>query len=44
MLLTNLPVEDFATARAVIHWYRARGEIALYFRILKQSCRVEDLR
>ena len=44
MLLTNLPVEDFATAQAVINWYRARWEIAWYFRILKQGCRVEDLR
>jgi hypothetical protein len=44
MLLTNLPVEDFATAQAVINWYRARWEIELYFRILKQGCRVEELR
>jgi hypothetical protein len=44
MLLTNLVVEDFATAQAVITWYRARWEIELYFRILKQGCRIEDLR
>jgi hypothetical protein len=44
MLLTNLVVEDFVTAQAVLHWYRARWEIELYFRILKQGCRIEDLR
>jgi hypothetical protein len=44
MLLTTLPVADFATAQAVLNWYRARWEIELYFRILKQGCRIEDLR
>jgi hypothetical protein len=44
MLLTNLPVEDFATAQAVINGYRARGDMEWYCRILQPGCRVEDLR
>jgi transposase-like protein/transposase Tn5 family protein len=44
MLLTNLSVEDFKTARLILAWYRARWEIELYFRILKQGCRIEKLR
>jgi hypothetical protein len=44
MLLTNLPVDDFPTAELIIGWYRARWGIALYFRILKQGCRIEKLR
>jgi transposase Tn5 family protein len=44
MLLTNLPVDDFKTAKLIIGWYRARWEIELYFRILKQGCRIEKLR
>jgi hypothetical protein len=44
MLLTNLGVEDFATAQAVINWYRVRWAIERYFRMLKQGCRMEDLR
>jgi hypothetical protein len=44
MLLTNLPVESFAAAQRLIGWDQARWEIELYFRILKQGCRIEDLR
>jgi hypothetical protein len=44
MLLTNLPVGDFPTAELIISWYRARWEIELYFRILKQGCQIEKLR
>ena len=44
MLLTNLPVEDFKTAKVILRWYRARWEIELYFRILKQGCQIEKLR
>jgi Transposase DNA-binding/Transposase Tn5 dimerisation domain len=44
MLLTNLTVDDFSTAELLIRWYRARWEIELYFRILKQGCQVEKLR
>jgi hypothetical protein len=44
MLLTHLGVEDFVTAQAMSHWYRARGEIERYVRMLNQGCRMEDLR
>jgi hypothetical protein len=44
MLLTSLPLESPEAARRVVEWYCARWEIELYFRILKQGCRVEDLR
>lgn len=44
MRLTNLPVDDFPTAELIIGWYRARWGIELYFRILKQGCRIEKLR
>jgi len=44
MLLTNLPVEDFRTAKVILRWYRTRWEIELYFRILKQGCQIEKLR
>lgn len=44
MLLTNLPVDDFKTAKVILHWYRSRWEIELYFRILKQGCQIEKLR
>jgi hypothetical protein len=43
-LRTTLVVEDFVTAQAVSHWYRARWEIARYFRMLTQGCRIEDRR
>lgn len=44
MLLTNLPVDDFPMAELIIHWYQARWEIELYFRVLKQGCQIEKLR
>ena len=44
MLLTNLPVADFPTAKVILRWYRTRWEIELYFRILKQGCQIEKLR
>ena len=44
MLLTNLPVDHFAAAQRLIGWYQARWEIEVYVRILKQGCRIEDLR
>jgi hypothetical protein len=44
MVLTNLPVDNCQTAELIINWYRARWEIELYFRILKQGCRIEELR
>ena len=44
MLLTNLPVGDFPMAELIIHWYQARWEIELDFRVLKQGCQIEKLR
>ena len=44
MLLTSLPVEDYKAAAAIIDWYRCRWEIEIYFRVLKQGCRIERLR
>jgi hypothetical protein len=44
LLLTSLPVEDFSGACLVVQWYRARWEIELFFRVLKQGCQIERLR
>ncbi len=44
LLLTSLPVEDFPSACTVVQWYRARWEIELFFRVLKQGCQIERLR
>jgi Transposase Tn5 dimerisation domain/Transposase DNA-binding len=44
LLLTSVPVESFAGARLVMQWYRARWEIELFFRVLKQGCQIERLR
>jgi IS4 transposase len=37
-------VEDFSGACLVVQWYRARWEIELFFRVLKQGCQSERLR
>jgi hypothetical protein len=44
LLLTSVPMEDFAGACTVVQWYRARWEIELFFRVLKQGCQIERLR
>jgi hypothetical protein len=44
LLLTSVPVENFAGACTVVQWYRARWEIELFFRVLKQGCQIERLR
>ena len=44
LLLTSVPVNDFAGACLVMQWYRARWEIELFFRVLKQGCQIERLR
>lgn len=44
MLLTSLPVENLNAAQTIIGWYGCRWEIELYFRVLKQNCKVEELR
>jgi DDE family transposase len=37
LFLTSVPVRDFASACTVVHWYRCRWEIELFFRVLKQG-------
>lgn len=44
LLLTSLAVEDFPSACTIVQWYRARWEIELFFRVLKQGCQIEQLR
>jgi len=44
LLLTSLPVEDFSSACTVVQWYGDRWEIEVFFRVLKQGCRIEQLR
>jgi hypothetical protein len=44
LLLTSVPIEGFAGACTVVHWYRCRWEIELFFRVLKQGCQIERLR
>jgi Transposase Tn5 dimerisation domain len=44
LLMTSLPVRDFASACTVVHWYRCRWEIALFFRVLKPGCQIEQMR
>jgi hypothetical protein len=44
LLLTSVPVADFAEACLVVQWYRVRWAIELFFRVLKQGCRIEQLR
>jgi hypothetical protein len=44
LLLTSVPVADFAGACTRVQWYRARWEIDLFFRVLKQGCQIERLR
>jgi len=44
LLLTSVPVSNFSEACLVMQWYRARWEIELFFRVLKQGCQIERLR
>lgn len=44
MLLSSVEAEDFEQAKTLVDWYRCRWEIELFFRILKQGCRIEQLR
>ncbi len=37
-------MKDIETAKTLLGWYRSRWEIEIFFRVLKQGCRVEDLR
>jgi hypothetical protein len=43
VLLTSLPIAELPDLLQVIHYYAARWEIEVFFRILKTGCRVEEL-
>jgi hypothetical protein len=43
LLLSSLPVENFAEAHEKIQWYLCRWQIEVYFHILKNGCKVEEL-
>jgi hypothetical protein len=42
MLLTTGPVESFAAACEMLHWYTLRWGIEVYHRTLKSGCRIEQ--
>jgi hypothetical protein len=44
VLLTNLPVKDFAGATEKIEWYGVRWGIETWHKVLKSGCTVEDCR
>jgi hypothetical protein len=44
VLLTNLPVNDFAGATEKVEWYGMRWGIETWHKVLKSGCTVEDCR
>jgi len=42
VLLTNLPVKDFASATEKVQWYGKRWSIEIWHKVLKSGCKVED--
>jgi len=42
LLLTTLPVHDFAQAQQRLAWYSVRWAIEVFHRTLKSGCRIED--
>ncbi|MHB1781031.1 IS4 family transposase [Acidithiobacillus sp.] len=42
VLLTNLVVEDFASATEKVRWYGRRWGIETWHKVLKSGCKVED--
>ena len=42
VLLTNLPVKDFASATEKVRWYGRRWGIEIWHKVLKSGCKVED--
>lgn len=44
VLLTNLPVRDFAGATEKVEWYGLRWGIETWHKVLKSGCTVEDCR
>ena len=43
MLLTCLPINDYEQVYSILQWYMARWEIEIFFRVLKQGCKIEKL-
>lgn len=43
LLLTDLPVETFDQAVAVLDYYSGRWQVEVFFRVLKSGCAVEEL-
>jgi hypothetical protein len=43
LLLSSLPVENLAEAQEKIQWYLCRWQIEVFFHILKNGCKVEEL-
>lgn len=43
LLLTDLPVDDWEQIERVLQYYACRWQIEIYFRVLKQGCRIEEL-
>jgi len=43
LFLSSLPVESFAQAGEILQWYLCRWQIEVYFHILKNGCKVEQL-
>jgi hypothetical protein len=42
MLLTTVPVENFADAQKRVEWYSGRWGIEVFHRTLKSGCRIKD--
>jgi hypothetical protein len=42
VLLTNLPVKDFESAKEKVQWYARRWGIEIWHKVLKSGCKVED--
>jgi hypothetical protein len=42
LLLSSLPVTDFAQACERVAWYACRWVVELYHKVLKSGCRIED--
>jgi len=44
LLLTNIPLRNFAEAVQCLAWYAQRWKIEVFFDVLENGCRVEDRR
>jgi hypothetical protein len=42
LLLTTVPVNSLDAAQEKLHWYTCRGQIEVFFKILKSGCRIEQ--